>query len=118
MVGRTALRYCWRILREAKVRICDTERREIVNAPRRKHMSLHPQPIPAIPEETARVGHTILPQGNVSMQMRDELGTLYQDEDFPYLFPTRGQPAQEPWRLPFLPIMQNPARPIHQQQPY
>ena len=56
-------------------------------------MSFHPQPIPAIPEETARVAHTILPQGNVSMQMRDELGTLYQDEDFRDLFPTRGQPA-------------------------
>ncbi len=69
-------------------------------------MSLHPQPIPAIPEETARVAHTILPQGNVSMQMRDELGTLYQDEDFRDLFPTRGQPAQEPWRLALVTIMQ------------
>ena len=35
-------------------------------------MSLQPQPISAIPEETARVAHTILPQGNVSTQMRDE----------------------------------------------
>jgi transposase len=94
------------MLREAKVRICDTERREIVNAIRRKHMSFHPQPIPAIPEETARVAHTILPQGNVAMQMRDELGTLYQDEDFRDLFPTRGQPAQEPWRLALVTIMQ------------
>ena len=69
-------------------------------------MSLHPQPIPAIPEETVRVAHTILPQGNVYMQMRDELGTLYQDEDFRDLFPTRGQPAQEPWRLALVTIMQ------------
>ena len=35
-------------------------------------MSLHPQPIPAIPEETIRVAHAVLPQGNVWMQMRDE----------------------------------------------
>src|SRR5260370_37884372 len=95
MVGRTALRYCWRILREAKVGICDTERREIVNAPRRKHMSLHPQPIPAIPEETARVAHSSLPHGNESMQTRDELGTFYQDEEFRELFSTRGQHAQQ-----------------------
>ncbi len=69
-------------------------------------MSLHPQPIPAIPEETARVAHTVLPQGNVYMQMRDELGTLFQDQDFLDLFPTRGQPAQEPWRLALVTVMQ------------
>jgi len=69
-------------------------------------MSLQPQPIPAIPEETAHVAHTILPQGNVYMQMRDALGTLYQDEDFRDLFPTRGQPAQEPWCLALVTIMQ------------
>jgi transposase len=69
-------------------------------------MSFHPQPIPAIPEETARVAHTILPQGNVYMQMRDELGTLYQDDDFRDVFPPRGQPAQEPWRLALVTIMQ------------
>lgn len=69
-------------------------------------MSLHPQPIPAIPEETARVAHAVLPQGNVYMQMRDELGTLYQDQDFLDLFPTRGQPAQEPWRLALVTVMQ------------
>jgi transposase len=40
------------------------------------------------------------------MQMRDALGTLYQDEDFRDLFPTRGQPTQEPWRLALVTIMQ------------
>ena len=35
-------------------------------------MSLHPQVIPPIPEETARVAHTIFPNGNVDMHMRDE----------------------------------------------
>ncbi len=69
-------------------------------------MSLHPQSIPAIPEETARVAHAVLPQGNVYMQMRDELGPLYQDQDFLDLFPTHGQPAQEPWRLALVTIMQ------------
>ncbi len=39
-------------------------------------MSMHPHPISAIPEETARVARAILPQGNVYLLMRDELGTL------------------------------------------
>jgi transposase len=54
---------------------------------------MHPQLIPAIPEETARVAHAALPQGNTYMQMRDEFGTLYQDPDFLDLFPRRGQAA-------------------------
>ncbi len=57
-------------------------------------MSLHPQPIPAIPEETIRVAHAVLPKGNVWMQMRDELAPLYEDQDFADLFPSRGQPAE------------------------
>ena len=68
-------------------------------------MSLHPQPIPAIPEETIRVAHAVLPQGNVWMQMRDELGTLYEDQDFAELFPSRGQPAEAPWRLALVTVM-------------
>src|SRR5712692_2195432 len=68
-------------------------------------MSMHPQPIPAIPEETARVAHGVLPQGNTYMQMRDELGALYQDEDFQDLFPQRGQSAEAPWRLALVTIM-------------
>jgi transposase len=35
-------------------------------------MSLQPQAIPPIPEETIRVAHAILPKGNVFTQMRDE----------------------------------------------
>ncbi len=69
-------------------------------------MSMHPQPIPEIPEETARVARAVLPQGNVSLQMRDELGTLSTDEDFRDLFPSRGQPAEAPWRLALVTLMQ------------
>ena len=68
-------------------------------------MSMHPQPIPAIPEETTRVAHAVLPKGNVWIQMRDELGTLYEDHDFADLFPRRGQPAEAPWRLALVTIM-------------
>src|SRR5579883_1581479 len=69
-------------------------------------MSMHPQPIPTIPEETARVAHAVLPEGNVYLQMRDELGTWSEDKDFQDLFPSRGQPAEAPWRLALITIMQ------------
>src|SRR5690349_9230669 len=69
-------------------------------------MSMHPQPIPTIPEETARVAHAVLPEGNVWLQMRDELGTLSEDQDFQDLFPNCGQPAETPWRLALVTLMQ------------
>ncbi|GAC1386799.1 MAG: hypothetical protein NVSMB33_16340 [Ktedonobacteraceae bacterium] len=69
-------------------------------------MSMHPQSIPPIPEETVRVARAILPKGNVFLRMRDELGTLSTDEDFRDLFPTRGQPAETPWRLALVTLMQ------------
>jgi len=62
-------------------------------------MSLHPQALCPIPEETARVARAAYPKGNVYMQIRDELGTIYQDEAFTHLFPNCGQPAEAPWRL-------------------
>src|SRR5215472_5761453 len=57
-------------------------------------MSLKPQEFGPIPEETARVAHAAYPKGNVFMRMRDELGTMYQDEDFAHLFSHTGQPAE------------------------
>ena len=51
-------------------------------------MSLKPGPIPPVPEETARVAHAVFPCGNILMQLRDTLGTIYTDEAFADLFPT------------------------------
>ena len=50
-------------------------------------MSMHPHPIPAIPEETVRVAWAVLPKGKVYLLMRDELGTWYTYDDFRDLFP-------------------------------
>jgi transposase len=69
-------------------------------------MSLKPQEIGPIPEETARVAHAANPKGNVFMRMRDELGTIYQDEAFAPLFSHTGQPAEAPWRLALVTVMQ------------
>lgn len=69
-------------------------------------MSMHPKPIPTIPEETVRIAHAVLPEGNVWMQRRDEFGALYEDKDFAGLFPRRGQPAEAPWRLALVTVLQ------------
>jgi transposase len=69
-------------------------------------MSLHPQPVPAVPEETARVAHAAFPRDTLYLRMRDEFGAIFADDDFAALFPTRGQPAEAPWRLALVTIMQ------------
>ena len=45
-------------------------------------MSLKPQPVCPVPQETARVARAAYPKGNLYMQMRDVLGTIFTDEDF------------------------------------
>ena len=69
-------------------------------------MSLKALPIPPVPEETARVAHAAFPHGNVFMQVRDALGTIYTDEAFADLFPTHGQSAFAPWRLALVTVFQ------------
>jgi transposase len=69
-------------------------------------MSLHSMPFTAVPEETARVARAAFPQGNLYMRMRDEIGVIYEDEAFAALFSHRGQPAEAPWRLALVTILQ------------
>lgn len=69
-------------------------------------MTVKPAPIPPIPEETKRVAEAAFPKGNVYMQMRDEIGSLYQDDLFVDLYSAEGQPGWSPWRLALVTIMQ------------
>jgi transposase len=69
-------------------------------------MSLHSRPVNDIPEQTVAVAKAAFPKGNVYMTMRDELGTFFTDETFAGLFSGRGQPAESPWRLALVTIMQ------------
>ncbi len=69
-------------------------------------MSLKPEPIGPVPEETARIARAAFPKGKLYLRLKDELGTLYQDDLFADLFPSRGQPAEAPWRLALVTIMQ------------
>lgn len=69
-------------------------------------MSLNIMPIPPVPNETARITHAAFPYGSLLIQIHDVLGTLYTDEDFADLFPLHGQPAEAPWRLALVSILQ------------
>jgi hypothetical protein len=71
-----------------------------------KRMSLKLYPIGPVPEETARIARAAYPRGNIYLQLRDEFGTIYEDEDFVNLYPQRGQPAEAPWRLALVSVMQ------------
>ena len=69
-------------------------------------MSMHPRAVGSITEETVRVARAAYPKGNVYLQVRDELGTIYSDQSFAELFPKCGQPAEAPWRLLLVSLMQ------------
>ena len=60
-----------------------------------------------IPELTERIARAAFPRNdNVYMKMRDVFGVIYTDEQFGDLYPQRGQPAESPWRLALVTVMQ------------
>jgi transposase len=69
-------------------------------------MSLHTHAVYQVPEDTQRIARAAFLHGNPYMQVTDTLGTIYQDEQFAALFPTRGQPAEAPARLALVTVLQ------------
>ncbi|MHB1319437.1 MAG: transposase, partial [Anaerolineae bacterium] len=69
-------------------------------------MSLRPTEIGPVPEETGRVARAAFPKGNPYLQMRDVLGAVHDDAAFASLFAPRGRPAEAPWRLALVTVMQ------------
>lgn len=69
-------------------------------------MSLKPQAICPVPPETVRVARAAYPKGNIYLHLRDTLGRISTDEDFADLYPKDGQPAEAPWRLALVSVMQ------------
>ena len=67
---------------------------------------LRPQPLEPVPDETARVARAAFPAGNLSLRMRDALGTLYEDTAFAPLFSPQGRPAAAAWRLALVTVVQ------------
>jgi transposase len=69
-------------------------------------MSLRREEIGAIPEDTVRVAKASFPKGNRYMRLRDEFGTIFTDSEFADLFASQGQPAEAPWRLALVCLVQ------------
>src|SRR5262245_2248042 len=69
-------------------------------------MSLSPESPFDIPKSTQEVAQAAFPKGNRYLQMRAALGTLYTDTQFADLYPAVGQPAEAPWRLALVTLMQ------------
>lgn len=69
-------------------------------------MSLKVEPMAAIPEDTMRVARAAFPKGSRAIQLRDQLGSVYQDARFAMLFAVRGRPAEAPWRLAVVTVLQ------------
>jgi transposase len=72
-------------------------------------MPLYPQTaqdIGLVPTEPARVARAAFPQGNVYLRRRDAVGVLYADATCAPLFSTGGRPAEAPWRLALVSVLQ------------
>ena len=75
-------------------------------AARRSPLALPLAPLGEVPTETARVAAAAFPKGTAYVRMRDALGTISADADFAALVPARGRPAETPWRLALVTVMQ------------
>jgi transposase len=70
-------------------------------------MSLHPQPFPALPEDTARVAKAAFKRkGNIYVTIGDQLGSLFADDDFAELYASDGKPAVSPNLLALVTVFQ------------
>lgn len=69
-------------------------------------MSMHPQELDPIPEQTRLIALACFPKQTLIMRLRDEFGAIYRDQDLVRLFAKRGRGAASPWRLLLITIMQ------------
>jgi transposase len=58
------------------------------------------------PEQTARLARMVCPKGGLCLWIGDELSAVFQDELFAALFPSLRQPAEAPWRLALVTVLQ------------
>ena len=69
-------------------------------------MSLPRQTLYSVPAQTQRVARAAFPKGSLCLRLADELGTLFENQDFADLFPPQGQPALAPFRLALITVLQ------------
>lgn len=70
-------------------------------------MSVHVEPWPALPEDTARVARAAFKRkGNIYLIIGDQLGTLFDEVDFAQLYAADGKPALAPNLLALVSVFQ------------
>jgi transposase len=69
-------------------------------------MSLQMKAERNVPVETKRVAKAAYPRGNPYLRLRDELETIYTNNIFMDLYSRLGQPAETPWRLALVTVLQ------------
>jgi transposase len=71
-------------------------------------MCLHPAPCTPlpVPGETAHVARLAFPYSNLLLSLRDKLDPIFDHGRFGHLFPAKGQPAEAPWRLALVTLLQ------------
>ncbi len=69
-------------------------------------MSLRQQPVPPVPDDTARIARAAFPRGNPYVLLRDRLGPVFDNAGFADLYAQRGQPGYTPWRLALVTLLQ------------
>jgi transposase len=69
-------------------------------------MLIQPMPTDPVPDATIRVARAAFPKGNPYLTLRDQLGVIFQDDDFTDLYSATGQPGLSPWRLAWVTILQ------------
>jgi transposase len=73
---------------------------------RNRRMSRSSQPLDTIPTETARVAQAAFPRSTRAMHLRARLGVIDAHAERTALYPHRGKPAEAPWRLALIPVLQ------------
>lgn len=69
-------------------------------------MSMRKQGLGPIPENTKQIATKVFRKGNLYMKIADELGEIYDFDDFVDLYPAKGQSAQHPTRLTLITVLQ------------
>jgi transposase len=67
---------------------------------------LKPNKSKEIPEVTSLMARAAFPSGNIFLTLRDELGVIFEDEEFAELYSATGQPAESPAMLAMVTVMQ------------
>ena len=73
---------------------------------REKKMSLKPQPLGPIPEETYKLGQQLLAEDDVMRRIGEQYAEIVRDEDFAQMYSHTGQPGLSPARLALVSVLQ------------